>query len=242
MATTTTPPVRIISDAELATAAAAGDRNRHLARAQALRVSASRLLRDGGARSPHRRRLACQDAFCIAAAELPKLREPDKLRPWLYAIARRAALRTLRERRREPAVDDVPDAVSVGPRPVHPDRTDELAALVMAAAHGLSDRDRDVLELAYRRGLAGPELADALGVSHDCAKKLLQRLRQTFERSLGALLVARRATNNGCPSSPEPLRLGQTVHRSGSQTRCAPYRIMPDLRRQIATASSARWP
>jgi RNA polymerase sigma factor (sigma-70 family) len=198
MATTTTPPTRIISDAELARAAAAGDRaalgaiyNRYAPRLHDYCVT---VVRD------HHTAADCvQDVFCIAAADLPKLREPDKLRPWLYAIARRAALRTLNQRRREPAVDDMPDAVSVGPGPFTQTARNELAALVMAAAHGLSDRDRDVLELAYRQGLAGTELADALGVSHDCAKKLLQRLRQTFERSLGALLVARRADHHGCP-------------------------------------------
>ena len=27
-----------------------------------------------------------QDAFCVAASHLAQLREPDKLRPWLYSI------------------------------------------------------------------------------------------------------------------------------------------------------------
>jgi RNA polymerase sigma factor (sigma-70 family) len=140
-----------------------------------------------------------QDVFCTAAAELPKLRDPDKLRPWLYAIARRTALRTLHERRREPAFDALPDGASIGPGPFTLTAQNELAQLIAAAAGGLSDRDCDVLELAYRQGLTGPDLAEALGVSHDSAKKLLQRLRDTIERSLGALLVARHAAQNGCP-------------------------------------------
>lgn len=197
MASTTTPPVRTVSDAQLAIAAATGDRvalgaiyHRYSAR---LHDYCMTLVRD------HHTAADCvQDVFCIAAADLPKLREPDKLRPWLYAIARRAALRKLHLSRREPAFDRIPDTASVGPGPFTLTARNELARLVVAAAGGLSDRDRDVLELAYRQGLAGPELADALGVSHDCAKKLLQRLRNTFERSLGALLVARRADHHGC--------------------------------------------
>jgi hypothetical protein len=55
-----------------------------------------------------------------------------------------------------------------------------------------------VLDLAYRRGLSGVELADALGVSPESAKKLMQRLRATVERSLSALLVARHAAQIGC--------------------------------------------
>jgi RNA polymerase sigma factor (sigma-70 family) len=197
MASTTTPPLRIVSDAQLATTAAAGDRvalgaiyHRYAPRLHDYCVT---LVRD------HHTAADCvQDVFCIAAADLPKLREPDKLRSWLYAIARRVALRKLHESRREPAFDEVPDTAASGPGPFTMTARNELARLVAAAAGGLSDRDRDVLELAYRQGLAGPELADALNVTHDCAKKLLQRLRNTFERSLGALLVARHAEQHGC--------------------------------------------
>lgn len=55
--------------------------------------------------------------------------------------------------------------------------------------------------MAYRHGLDGPELADALGVSPTNANKMVYRLRETIELSLGALLVSRRACNtpDGCP-------------------------------------------
>jgi hypothetical protein len=76
-----------------------------------------------------------------------------------------------------------------------------LAELVAAAAGGLSDRDRALLELAYRHGLDGPELGQALGVSRATANRMMSRLRETVERSLGALLVARHARRgpDGCP-------------------------------------------
>ncbi|ODQ87460.1 RNA polymerase sigma factor [Mycolicibacterium flavescens] len=41
-----------------------------------------------------------QETFCIAATRLPQLRDRDKLRPWLYSIARNEVLRRLRELRR----------------------------------------------------------------------------------------------------------------------------------------------
>ena len=68
--------------------------------------------------------------------------------------------------------------------------------LIAEAAGGLSDRDRSVLELAYRHGLDGPELAEALEISPGHANKLVSRLRQTIEQSLGALLVACRAQHD----------------------------------------------
>jgi RNA polymerase sigma factor (sigma-70 family) len=197
--TTITAPSHsgIASDAELAVAAATGDR----AALAAIYHRYARRLHDycaGMVRDHHVAADCVQDVFCTVAVELPKLREPDKLRPWLYAIARRAALRALRERNRESAYGELPDSAATGPGPFTTTARNELADLIKQVSEGLSERDRRVLDLAYRQGLSGADLADALGVTHESAKKLLQRLRDTVERSLGALLVARYAEQHGC--------------------------------------------
>ena len=142
-----------------------------------------------------------QDAFCTAVTCLSDLREPDKLRPWLYAIARSEALRRVRHRDRERPSDLVPEQASAEASPDTLAARMELADLVEAAAGGLSDRDRSVLELAFRQGLDGPELAVALGVTLTNANTMVHRLRETIERSLGALLVSRRVRTNpkSCP-------------------------------------------
>ena len=187
------------SDAEIAGAAAAGDR---VAFAEIYDRYADRLhdfcigmLRDREAAAD-----CVQDTFVKAAQSLPRLREPDRLKSWLYTIARRQAIDLINARRREEPTDDVPkcpvlNQISPSWRPA------ALAELIGAACGGLTDRDRTVLELAYRHGLEGQELADALDVSHANAKKLVQRLRDTIERSLGALLVSRRCRDNAseCP-------------------------------------------
>ena len=136
---------------------------------------------------------AVQDTFCTAATRLAQLQDPEKLRPWLYAIARNEAMRRLRGRTREQLSDTPPDAAARDPQPEVLAARHELAALVSEAAGGLSDRDRTVLELHYHAGLDGPELADALGVSHSNANTLVARLRVTIDRSLGALLLARQS-------------------------------------------------
>jgi RNA polymerase sigma factor (sigma-70 family) len=188
------------SDAELALASAAGDRaafagiyDRYADRLHDFCVGMLRD-RDGAAD-------CVQDVFCIAATRLSQLRDPAKLRPWLYAIARSEALRRIRDRRRETVCDELPDSASHEPGPESMAARTELADLVSEAAGGLSDRDRSVLELAFRHGLDGPELAEALGVSPSNANTIVHRLRETVQRSLGALLVSRRARNNPaeCP-------------------------------------------
>ena len=178
------------TDAELALACAAGDRaawagiyDRY---ADRLHDFCWGMLRDRDGAAD-----CVQDVFCIAATRMAQLRDPDRLRPWLYSIARSEALRRIRDRNRETVSDDLPDAVSDDPSPETIAARGELADLVSDAAGGLSDRDRSVLELAYRHGMDGADLAEALGVTQVNANTIVHRLRETVERALGALLVSR---------------------------------------------------
>lgn len=156
----------------------------------------TRMLRDRDAAAD-----AVQDTFTTVATRLPQLREPDKLRPWLYAIARNEAHRRLKTRRREQLVDELPEQAADSPGPDTHAAQRELAALMNAAALGLPERERSILELHYRHGLDGPELAAALGISGTNANTVIGRARTMIERSLGALLLARRARGSHSGSS-----------------------------------------
>ena len=145
-------------------------------------------------RDPDEAADALQDTFLVAGSRLHQLRDPDRLRPWLYAIARHRGLRSIERRARQRPLDDVEvTATDADPADIAAtaDAGDELAALVAAAADGLGPRDRVVLDLHMRQGLDGQELGDAIGVSASHAYVLTSRLRDQVERSLGALLVAR---------------------------------------------------
>jgi RNA polymerase sigma factor (sigma-70 family) len=194
----TSDPGAAATDAELVLAAAAGDTHalgaiydRYADRLHDFCVG---MLRDRDAAAD-----CVQDTFCAAAINLARLREPEKLRPWLYAIARNETMRRIRERKREWPAAEVPEVVATEEGPDVLAARSELADLVAAAAGGLSDRDRAVLDLTYHQGLDGPELAVALGVSATAATKMVQRLRGTVERSLGALLVARQLRHDAEP-------------------------------------------
>lgn len=140
---------------------------------------------------------AVQDTFVVAAAKAGDLRDPDRLRPWLYAVARNECYRRLRGRARFASLDEAVDVSdTLADAPPAAGRA-ELRELVSAALAGLNPPDREVIELNLRHEVAGSDLADALGVPLNQAHALASRARGQLERSLGALLVARTG-RDGC--------------------------------------------
>lgn len=178
-----------MDDAALVVAARAGDRDALAAiydrYADRLHDYCASILRDRDEAAD-----AFHDAFLVAAGRLGQLRDPAKLRPWLYAIARHEALRRAQARARQQPTDEVDDLTADGEIDEGA-RREEAARLVWDAAGGLADRDRALLDLNLRHGLEGQELADAIGVDTGYAYVLLSRLRDQVERSLGALLLSR---------------------------------------------------
>ena len=134
---------------------------------------------------------AVQDTFVIASAKLGGLRDPDRLRPWLYAVARNECHRRLRGRARQADLDEAGEVTDAGADVGEQAERGDLRRLVLAAIGGLNPGDREVIELNLRHDLDGADLADALGVPANQAHALASRARGQLERSLGALLVAR---------------------------------------------------
>src|SRR5215469_14398892 len=134
---------------------------------------------------------AVQDTFVLAASKLDGLRDPDRLRPWLYAVARNECHRRLRARARVADLDEAgemtDDSADVGGAA----ERGELRDLVRSAIAGLNPGEREVIELTLRHEFDGPDLAAALGVPANQAHALASRARSQLERSLGALRVAR---------------------------------------------------
>jgi RNA polymerase sigma factor (sigma-70 family) len=144
---------------------------------------------------------AVQDTFLTATVKLGGLRDPGKLRSWLYAVARNECLRKMRSQPDTSSLDEAAGLIAESSDTTGPvervERT-ELRQLVRDAIGGLNPGERDVIELSLVHGLDGGELADALGVSRKHAHALASRARSQLERSLGALLVAR-AGREACP-------------------------------------------
>ena len=134
---------------------------------------------------------AVQDTFLVAVSKLAGLRDPGKLRPWLYAVARNECLRRLRGGNVTFGLDEAADVPEDSADAVSATEQSDLRDLVRAAIDGLNPGERDVIELSLGHALEGDDLAAALGVSRNHAHALVSRARSQFERSLGALIVAR---------------------------------------------------
>ena len=181
------PPM---DDAQLVAAARSGDDTAWAAiydrYADKLHDHCYRILHDR-----HEAADALHDAFLAGARNLHQLRDPARLRPWLYSICRHTSLRRLKARDRV-ELTDAPDEMSgLDPDLDRGVRAAELSELVWAAAAGLNGRDQALLDLHLRQGLEGQDLADAMGTSLSNSYVMLSRMRDQVERSLGALLIAR---------------------------------------------------
>ena len=153
---------------------------------------------------------AVLDTFVIAALRLPGLRDPSRLRPWLYAVARNECHRRQHEGVPAPSAAQPPEPV---PDPETGDSTADLSAaleqaelreLAWSALAGLEPGDREIVELSMRHEFYGADLADALGVPRNQAHGLGSRARQRFDTAVSTLVAARTGYGS-CPALAEIL-------------------------------------
>jgi RNA polymerase sigma factor (sigma-70 family) len=146
---------------------------------------------------------AVQDTFLIASTQLANLRNPERLRAWLYAVARNECLRMLKSRQAVSAFDEAPDVADEASDVSGDAERAELRALLRAAIHGLNSGEREIIELQAWHGLAAGDAAAVLGITRGHAHMLLSRARDQLAASVGVLLVGR----SGRRDCPELARL-----------------------------------
>ena len=132
---------------------------------------------------------AVHDVILRSSQKLDQLRDPSKLRPWLFSIARNEVMSRTRQRSRRDN-REVPDMAADLPDSDNSLIQNELQQLVWDAADGLQQRDRELLQLQMQ-GLEGEELAEALGVKLSHVHVLSSRMRDRMEKAVGSLLIAR---------------------------------------------------
>jgi RNA polymerase sigma factor (sigma-70 family) len=124
---------------------------------------------------------AVQDAWSIAWRQIARLREPDRLRPWLVAIAANEARQVLRRQRRRTVVE-----LKV-PRSDDDEGTSEWSRnLDLRNALGrLSADDRQLLAMRYVAGFDSSELSGVTGLSASGTRARIQRLLAVLRAELG---------------------------------------------------------
>ncbi len=148
---------------------------------------------------------AVQDTFVIAAPRLAGLRDPERLRSWLYAVARNECHHRLRRGSLHTFLDEAPDVTDEAADVAADVERADLRALVRDALGGVGRAEGEVLELQLRQGLSGGEVASVLGISRNHAHALLSRARDQLATALGALVVARTGRQD-CPDLDAILR------------------------------------
>jgi DNA-directed RNA polymerase specialized sigma24 family protein len=178
----------MLTDAELVASARAGDRG---AVSAIYDEYADRLydLCTAVMREPEDAFDAMVDTFVLAALELYRLRRPEKLEPWLFALARQQLLGR-----------DIPIGVDEHAEfdgATGKAASDGAGAIVWEATSWFPGKDRILLDLHTRQPLDHQALAETLGVSPPHAAALVRDLDERMDRLLSALLVAR-LSRPGC--------------------------------------------
>ncbi|REE95812.1 sigma-70 family RNA polymerase sigma factor [Thermomonospora umbrina] len=197
---------------------------------------------------------ALHDTLLAAWVHVGVLDDPGRLRPWLYALARRECLRRLRlpDAHGAPAGPGLvvdPHTGEARPPVRAPEAADpfagedevarrmELRRMVHGALSGLGGRPREALDLLLRHALEPNEIAGVLMLADPEAARLAAEARARLDE---ALLIAIIARTPDCPEvaaltmnepSPLPPEKAREVGRHVAECpRCAPQR-----ERQVAT-------
>ncbi len=120
-----------------------------------------------------------QDAFLIAWQKLPTLSAPPAMPAWICGIARNLARNAAR--RHTGAAHEVRDVRT----PLDEVLDREQADLAARALATIGESEREALTLYYRGSQSLPDVAAALGISHEAAKKRVLRARTRLRAALG---------------------------------------------------------
>ncbi len=125
---------------------------------------------------------AVQSAWSIAWRKLDSIRQPDRLRPWLVAIAVNETRQLMRKHNRRSQIEV---AVDVPERPGGVDPATGIDGLDLdQALLRLDPDDRALLAMRYIAGFDSSELAIATGLSPSGTRTRLERLLARLRREL----------------------------------------------------------
>jgi RNA polymerase sigma factor (sigma-70 family) len=128
--------------------------------------------------------------FVVAAARASRLPNPERLRAWLFAVARCASHQQLDAALRPAYLDDLTAGWDWEELAEGSAWQADLLASAWKALAAMDPAEREIVELNLRHRLDTAELADILGVPYSRARALVQSSRAQFEASEDLLLAA----------------------------------------------------
>ena len=125
---------------------------------------------------------AAQSAWSIAWRKLDSIRQPDRLRPWLIAVAVNEARKLLKKRIRQDRVE------VIGEPPDQPGGRDPATGItnldLQDALERLDPDDRALLVMRYVAGFDASELASEAGLTPSGTRTRLERLLKRLRQDL----------------------------------------------------------
>jgi RNA polymerase sigma-70 factor (ECF subfamily) len=123
-----------------------------------------------------------QDTWLRVLRGIPRLREPSKVRAWLFGIARRTLMDRLREQYARPPSVEV-DVEELGGESAV-DQVEDDFAVVEEALDGLPLIEREAVTLFYLEELSLNEIAETLAVPVGTVKSRLHRARRLLRQAV----------------------------------------------------------
>ncbi|OSM00154.1 putative ECF subfamily RNA polymerase sigma-24 factor [Magnetofaba australis IT-1] len=124
-----------------------------------------------------------QEAFMRLWKQAARWRPEARVGTWLHTVVSNLCVDRLRKRR-ESALEDLPEPVDPAQNPLAERQRAELGAAIEAAMAQLPPRQKAAVVLVHHQGFSGREAAAALGVSEEAVESLLARGRRALRKSL----------------------------------------------------------
>ncbi|MFC5751085.1 RNA polymerase sigma factor [Actinomadura rugatobispora] len=141
---------------------------------------------------------ALRNTLIMAREHVGRLSQPERLRGWLYALARKECMRR-RESPNRHTGQEAPEADDGDLTEEQLSRREERRALAHSALAALSGRQREAIDLAARHELDATDLAGLFGIPPDEAAQLLDETLEDLGIALHAALIAQNHWED-CPS------------------------------------------
>ncbi|MGI5948698.1 RNA polymerase sigma factor [Peptoniphilus sp.] len=123
-----------------------------------------------------------QDAFVSIYVNIKSLKDPDKLKPWMFSILKNSAYKKYKNKKRELPDEEIQLKVDKETYTIEDEFV--VKSEIQDALMSLNKKQREVIVLFYYNDLTIKEIASALGVFEGTVKSRLFKARKVLKKEL----------------------------------------------------------